>query len=364
MGILTFNKFNESRAPERLLYYSMDWDDNILNMPTVIHMEKKEGDSWVPVDVSTSDFAIVRNDKENYRILNNNPDDAFSEFRDSGPRGKNAFLIDIKNAISKGKFGPAWSDFIECLTNGCLFSIITARGHESDTMKNAIEWIIDNVLSDEQQNEMYNNLLKYAYLYREEKEYDRILKGVPSKSPLVQLYLDNCDFVGVSSPSRGGSPANPEKAKEEALLEFKDKVDRFAKSIGVKAEVGFSDDDVKNVKHIENLVDNLSHERFPNIIKFVVKNTKNPEMITKKTRIMSETSHQTHGLESSILPFTQFNNMTNKLYPKGELNRQDDLANKNRREVDYLSKYPKENRPWEDGKPFVRRKKKNKKPLK
>ena len=78
--IKKFNQFiSESKDSEYLLYYAFDWDDNILNMPTVIHMEKKDGDSWIPVDVSTAEFAIVRNDKDNYRILNNNPDAAFSE---------------------------------------------------------------------------------------------------------------------------------------------------------------------------------------------------------------------------------------------------------------------------------------------
>ena len=40
--------------------YSFDWDDNILNMPTHIHLEKMVGDEWIPVDVSTSEFAEMR----------------------------------------------------------------------------------------------------------------------------------------------------------------------------------------------------------------------------------------------------------------------------------------------------------------
>jgi len=41
--------------------------------------------------------------------------------------------------------------------------------------------------------------------------------------------------------------------------------------------VGFSDDDLGNVKHIEDLVDSLTHEQFPNIIKYVVKGTNDPK---------------------------------------------------------------------------------------
>lgn len=322
-----------------LLYYAFDWDDNILNMPTVIHMDKLVDGEWVPTDVSTSEFAQVRTDKDNWRLLNNNPDEAFSEFRDTGPRGQVAFLEDLKHAVELGNYGPAWDDFKECLTNGSLFAIITARGHESEAMRMGVEWVIDNLLDDEELYSMYNHLMKYAYLFKQEGDFDKLLKGKPSENSLISLYLDNCHFVGVSAPSRGGSPDNPEKAKEEALLEFKSKVNGFASKIGYKAKVGFSDDDLGNVKHIEDLIDNLHHEKFPNIVEYVVKGTKDPENITKKVRTMvSETSHQAPGLESSVLPFTTFNNMTNKLYPKGEEGRQDDYANQRRRQSEYLAK--------------------------
>ena len=134
--IKKFNQFiSESGPSEYLLYYAFDWDDNILFMPTVIHMERKEGDEWIPEDVSTAKFAQVRSDKENYRLLNDSPEDAFSDFRDNGPKGPMAFIEDAKKAVSTGKFGPAWKDFVECLSSGSLFAIITARGHESPTME-------------------------------------------------------------------------------------------------------------------------------------------------------------------------------------------------------------------------------------
>lgn len=339
--IKKFNQFiSEGKDSGYLLYYAFDWDDNILYMPTVIHLEKREGDSWVPTDVSTAEFANVRNDKENYRITDGAY--AFIEFRDDGKRGDNAFLEDGKKAISQGKLGPAWEDFIECLTSGSLFAIITARGHEAPAMRKGVEWIIDNVLTDDEKNELYSNLLKFAYIFKEEGEHERILRGQPSNNNLVKVYLDNCDFVGVSSPSRGGSPENPEKSKEEALLQFNSKVNNFAKSVGMKAKIGFSDDDLKNVIHIENLIDNLHNEQFPHIVEFVVKGTKNPLDITKKVRKMNVSESQAPGLESSVLPYTQFNNMTNKLYPSGPIDRQDDYKNQNRRQTEYLTKTSKD----------------------
>ena len=303
MVIKKFNQYikEDASGDKHLLYYAFDWDDNILNMTTVIHMEHLVDGEWIPEDVSTSKFAEVRSDKDNWKILNEDPNQAFSEFRDNGPRGEIAFLEDVKDSISNKKFGPAWNDFIECLVNGSLFAIITARGHEAPAMKRGVEWIIDNVLSQEQVYEMYNNLMKFAYLFKHNKEYDRILKGQPSENSLFKLYLDNCDFAGVSAPSRGGSPSNPEQAKEDCLLLFIDRVDKFASSIGYKAKVGFSDDDLGNVSHIENLADNIHHEQFPNILSFVVKGTKDPEDITKKVVTFGEFKESMDPMASSTM---------------------------------------------------------------
>lgn len=343
MVIKKFNKFilEDNNSDMYLKMYAFDWDDNILNMPTVIHMEKREGNSWVHKLVSTSDFSEIRSDKINWRFYKNDPNEAFSEFRDFGPRGDKAFLEDTIVSIKNKKFGPSWVDFIECLENGSLFAIITARGHESSSIRVSVEWIIDNYLDRDQIFNMYNNLRKYSYLL-DEGDFERILKGTPSKNDLIKSYLDKCDFVGISSPSRKGNISSPEKAKEEALISFKHKVNNFASRIGYKVMIGFSDDDLGNIKHMEDLIDNINHEEFPNIIYYVIKGTKNPNKITKKILSLTETSNQAPGLESSVLAFTQFGNMTGKLYPKGPEDRQDDYKNQIVRQTKYLSKTSKD----------------------
>lgn len=305
--ILNFKSFNENSNNDNiLLFYSFDWDDNILNMPTVIHMEKEDNGIWRPIDVSTSEFAEVRNDSK-YRILQNDPSKAFSEFRDFGLRGDNAFKLDTIKAITNGNFGPSWNDFIECLLGGRIFSIITARGHESESIKKGIEWIIDNYLSNDQKYEMYNNILKFAYYYRDEEKYDVLYKDISniSKSPLIKMYLDKCYFIGVSNPNSETSALNPEQAKKDALLRFKSKIDNLSKKIGVKFMIGFSDDDKKNVKHIEDLMNNIKHEDFSNLYKMIVKNTNDPNNITKTQRSFENFN------DKSVLSMSNFNNMIN-----------------------------------------------------
>lgn len=357
--ISKFEEYSSEPRIEYLLYYGFDWDDNILYMPTVVHMEKKVGDEWQPVDISTREFAEVRGDIENWRIINNSTEEAFCEFRDQTTyglkRGDNAFLEDVKTAVSQRKFGPSWSDFIESLTTGTIFSIITARGHESLTMRKGVEWIIDNVLTKEQLYNLYNNCLRFAYLFGKHESFPRMLSGRPTQNELIKHYLDQCLFVGVSSPSRGGSPSNPEKAKEDVFLEFCEKVNEFIDhlnkiydNLGIiwVAKMGFSDDDVKNKEHVEHVIDNLHKEQFPNIIQFTVKGTKDPENITKKTVTreipLRETAHQTPGLESSVLKFTQFGNMAAQLNPVTQDQRQDDYANQFKRQTKYLTQTSKE----------------------
>ncbi len=321
-----FNNFNinESKQME-LHYYSFDWDDNILHMPTVIHMDKQEGDNWVPTDVSTSEFAQVRS-AEGWRLLDNNPDKAFSDFRDY-----DQFLDDVKLALSDNQQGPAWEAFMECLEEGAIFSIITARGHEPGAIRQGVEHVIDNVLTDEQKTTLYNNCLKHAYLFAHDGEFDRISRGQLTKTPLIKVYLDNCDYYGVSSDwfaknFGNASASNPEKAKEIALETFINKCNDLGHQVGAKSvSVGFSDDDKGNVEHVRTYFKEKSalfntlaqHDVKFNLydttdrnIKGGVRDKFHPETIEE-----SNGSNQAPGMASSIMPYTQFNNMADKYFP-------------------------------------------------
>lgn len=350
--ILKYDDFEAENTSRILLYYAFDWDDNILNMPTEIIVITEDGSE---IGMSTADFAIYRDKLSKKEIVQYKGENvvgiAQNAFRNFGDSQGNVFLQDLKKSISNRNFGPSWKDFIECLSNGALFAIITARGHESKTMREGVEWIIDNVLTKDEIYKMYNHCLKFSYYLGGDENVNRLPSNKPSQDELIKEYLDHCDFVGVSAPSRGGSPSNPEKAKEDALMSFIDKVDNFINEIKDStgddswvAMIGFSDDDVKNYKHIENLVDNLHNERFYNIGKIVVKGTKDPENIVKKSRTfgVTETSHQTPGLESSVIKFTQFGNMSGHLNPQGPDQRQDDWASQKKRQTEYLAKMSKE----------------------
>ena len=258
--MLTHN--TEESKKDHMKYHCYDFDDNIFHMETVIHMEKKVGENWVEVDVSTSEFAKVRNDKENYRVIPT----SFSDFRDDGPKGDRAFLEDTLFSIKNKNYGPSYDAFIGCLVDASIFAIITARGHSSNTIKNVVRYIIDNLLNKEQQFVMYNNCLKFAYLFHEKKhelsKYQRIPKEkVFSDNLLINDYLDECEYFGVSSPEfiekfNMGDAAHPEIGKVEALKYFAGKIHVYGKKVGRCVKMGFSDDDKKTIDHITTMFSN------------------------------------------------------------------------------------------------------------
>jgi len=272
-----FNKITESY---KLKYMAFDWDDNILFMPTKIHMQKNVNGEWIDEDVPTDVFAKIRKSEE-WRIKDNDPSEAFSEFRDFGPRGDNAFIEDAMKALSNKKFGPSWDQFLKCLIRGNVFAIVTARGHEPQPIRKVVEYIINSYLNEEEINEMAANLTAYHNLFYGTDH----MKDLPFNY-LIDYYLSHCEFIGVTSDSfieRSGGEAdssNPEKGKQLAMEMFVDKIHTWGKQVDREVMVGFSDDDKRNVDHINKFFkDELSLKY---LIDYNVFDTSDPDKEPKK----------------------------------------------------------------------------------
>ena len=251
----------ENNKKHTLKYSCFDWDDNILFMPTKIHMEELVDNKWTKKDISTEKFAEIRS-LDNWK----SNDDSFIEFRDHGKRGSDAFLDDVKKAIKEKTFGPSWDDFIKCIRNGNIFAIITARGHESESIRKGVEYIINNVMNDDDKNELISNLIAFNMLFFDKDEYNydnsyEYYKNIKTKD-MIKLYLDKCYFIGVSSPNfvqnHGGDASNPEKGKVIAMDNFVNKINEYSKILDLEAKIGFSDDDKHNVKKIKKFFNEIS----------------------------------------------------------------------------------------------------------
>ncbi len=253
----------------KLRSYIFDWDDNILYMPTTIKMDRKEGDNWVPVDVPTDEFAHVRTNPD-YRFRDGDPEKAFIDFRET-----ESFINDTKEAIHQGSFAPSADKFKEALIYGNRFAINTARGHRPEALKEGVKLFINMVLSDGEREEMLNNIRKNLPL----------TKGLNDEQ-VIDLYLDEMgEYYPVSSEEFGerfglevtGGASNPEHAKKVAIEHFVKKVLRNVKKLiesgtYTKMSVGFSDDDLGNVKAVESFIEDQLKHIYPEL-HFVVYDT-------------------------------------------------------------------------------------------
>ena len=269
-------------------FYAFDIDDNIFHMPTHIHIEKNVSGTWEKLDISSSNFAKIRTTN----LWKPQKDDkfAFSEFTDCGPRKGNAFKEDMITAIKTGCYGPSWDAFIKCLCEGAIFSFITARGHEPPTFKKAVCYIIDNILTKQEKELMYFNCytnIKYIINDKVIKFKQNISNNKKiSSTPLINFYLNMCDFYGVTSASfikKFGVVdfKTTEIAKKKALEKFINKCNDIGyKTNAISVSIGFSDDDINNVNYIKLYFKekafislDLKHK-----LKLNVFNTENPDI--------------------------------------------------------------------------------------
>jgi len=253
--------FKGDKTPD-MKYYAFDWDDNIVHMPTKIMLKTEDGDE---VGMSTDDFAEHRSKigKKDF-IYNGDIIVGFSEnpYRNFRTDGDKDFLVDAMRA----KIGPAFSDFKESINNGSIFSIITARGHNPNTLKQAVYNYIIEGFHGIDKDQLVKNLKKYRSFFDEDDMTD---------DELIKSYLDLNKYYPVSFDDEEGA-ANPEEAKVSAMEEFVSYIIKMAKKLNKKAiikndisnnfipeqpSIGFSDDDIKNVevmnKHFKNKPNNI-----------------------------------------------------------------------------------------------------------
>ncbi len=272
----------------RLKYYMFDWDDNILHMPTTIHLEQKTEQGWKTIDVGTAEFAKIRHDTEQYRPLNGDWDQAFSDFYDSGHRGAQSFLEDTQVALQPvidrpDQAAPSFHRFKKALIEGSLFAIITARAHSALSIRKGVEYFIAHALNDEERLQMIKNLRRFIKLFGEDGT-------LLTDGEVLARYLDLNRYRGVSSPEfqqiMGRTPSSaesPEEAKQFAVQDFVKHVINMIRARGVEASIsmGFSDDDPHNVAAVTDYLNQELARQFPDV-KFVVYNTADPANIKQR----------------------------------------------------------------------------------
>lgn len=251
--------FTDEGTPD-MKYYAFDWDDNIVTMPTqIVLMTDKEEE----IGMSTEDFAEHRTQigKEPFEykgktIIGYAP----NPYRNFTVEGDDQFLIDALLA----KLGPSWDDFREAINGGSIFAIITARGHSPEILKEAVYNYIINGFGGIDKDELISNLKKYRDFAEEESVSD---------DEMIRQYLDLLKFHPVTYGE--GSASNPEEGKIKALRTFIDYVKSISGQLNKRAffkndvknnfvpQIGFSDDDPRNIESIKNFLDKEYGEESP-----------------------------------------------------------------------------------------------------
>ncbi len=279
---------NYSVAERDLKYYIFDWDDNILHMPTRIHLEKKnEAGEWVPHAVSTAVYSVIRNDTDHYRPPGGNWENAFIEFRDFDDDDQNVFLRDTRTAIDRVMLGetpiaPSFLRFKQALIEGRLFAIVTARGHDPAVIRAGVEYFIERVLTPPERESMLRNLRGYMHSFAPETP-------VGADTEVIAYYLDHNRYHGVMSAhfrnlimgKHGTTATRTEEGKQFAIRDFVEHVVRIGRERGLDRpiSVGFSDDDIGNARAVEDYIRGALARLFP-AVKFVVYYTADPEVPT------------------------------------------------------------------------------------
>ena len=280
--------YNADVALRDLKYYIFDWDDNILHMPTYIHLERRLADgTWVPHLVSTALFSVIRKDVRNYRPPGGEWEKAFVEFRDPASQTESKFLTDARKAIDRLQAGddrvpPSFNTFRKTLREGRIFAIVTARGHEQATLRKGVEMFIDRILTPTERAEMVRNLRGYLVCY-EGPEANAAL----TDEQVVDNYLSmnryhavtNPEFIRLVKAADVPGAENSETRKQFAILDFLEWLFRMIERIGARRpiSVGFSDDDPGNVAAVADFIRHNLAERFP-AVKFVVYDTSDPDV--------------------------------------------------------------------------------------
>jgi hypothetical protein len=253
-----FEGFDDEGNPDTK-YYAFDWDDNICFMPTQIIVITENEDE---VGMSTDDFAEHRHqigvEPFNYKgttVVGYAP----NPFRNFTTEGDKRFVIDSMIASP----GPSWNDFVECINGGSIFSIITARGHNPETLKEGVYNFIISNHNGLNSKTLVENLKKYRNLA--DNPISEAFDLKVNDKEIIQEYLDMCRFYPVTFGD--GSAANPEEGKIKAMREFISYCKELATEIGKRAFfkndvennetlpiIGFSDDDPRNIEKMKEFL--------------------------------------------------------------------------------------------------------------
>lgn len=262
-------------------FYFFDFDDNVAYLATpIVIFHKQTGQE---LHLSSGKFAQHGHDigkrgpYTDYYVDLNDETGSFRNFRDrdipssNQKQLKQAFIKDIEKAIQRKDFtwkAPSWGSFYHATYNLRPLSVITARGHESETIKEGISLLV-----------------KDGHLPHD----PNFLSIYPVSNPQTRAALGD-EKLSASVPELKKGAIR--KSVEKAIQQYGDNpYHRF----------GMSDDDPKNVELITSEMQSLKSS-YPQMSFFVIQTfqdsfakreifeTKTRDVITRSESKLSQLS--------------------------------------------------------------------------
>ncbi len=126
-------------------FYIFDFDDNIVHTQSETFLYHKG--TGEEVKLSSSEYVNHRTEvgiKGKYKDyqIDSGPGRSFRQFSDPEDSSHSPFLEDLKRAVELPNWqGPSWDRFVKAVSRQRTISIITARGHHPQRIREGIGWL-------------------------------------------------------------------------------------------------------------------------------------------------------------------------------------------------------------------------------
>ncbi len=131
-------------------FYIFDFDDNIIHTQSETYIYHKQ--TGEELTLTSSEYVQHRTEVgkmglyEDY-VIDPSPGKSFRQFADPSDNSHSPFLEDLKKATSQPSWqGPSWERFLKAINRQRTISIITARGHHPDRIREGIHWLAEQKL--------------------------------------------------------------------------------------------------------------------------------------------------------------------------------------------------------------------------
>jgi len=261
-------------------FYFFDFDDNIAFLTTPLILFHK--DSGAELKISSGDFAQFHHSigksgiYGDYNIDYNDKTGTFRNFRDhehadleklSGK--KQVFVQDVAEALGYPDLqwkGPSWECFYHATFNQRPMSVITARGHHPETLKEGIRVFVQNKLLPMEPN---------------------YLSVFPVSHKATRLLLGDTELKeGTAELKQRAIRASVEKAIE-------------IYGYNAHHRFGMSDDDPKNIQLIAEEMTRLK-SRYPEMSFFLIE-TQNGNFVKHEVHLSGWTGEKASSLSQLSL---------------------------------------------------------------